>query len=157
MRFVLRNGFADDVVILDRDRERIESNLFHRGRSTDHMNCFVVFDSGEWAYAISFRHLIYCQFVPGGPAQPSEDDCKARIYLANQKEPIELGLDPAPPRGTDGEEMNQIEDLFFTLQGWDSEHADERVALTDEDEDTAYFRIDDIAMVMVNRSCRDAG
>jgi|AmaraimetFIIA100_FD_contig_71_2561479_length_1068_multi_3_in_0_out_0_1 hypothetical protein len=164
MSFRLRNGFADDVIISGLDHKRIEDNLLNRDNRRDHLHPFILFNSGEWGYAMNFEHLTYCRFSPTSQveeAESNEDDLyKARIYLATKKKPIELGLYPAPPREFDSDGLpknNEIEDCFFYLLHWNREdEADKRMVMTDEDEDTAYFRIGDIAMLVVNRRCREA-
>jgi transcriptional regulator with XRE-family HTH domain len=118
---------------------------------------FLLFDSGRYQYAVNPKHLVMCRFFLGYDYHNvfrSEDDpencCKARVWLATSPEIVEFDVDEAV--GTPGDpescDENSLSNAMFDLDGG---HEMARLCITDSEQETAWFRLDDIAMFAADR------
>jgi DNA-binding XRE family transcriptional regulator len=158
-RFALRNGFEADLLVSGPDY----SHLWRRVQFVKRRN-FLVFDSGDYRYAINGDHLLFCQFlfearqlncweVPEG----IDDRTHTWVYLATREKPFEFGLDLAEGSEDEDSDINEWQYIFMHLDGL-FQGADEvdQISFLDEDGERAFFRTDDVALIKTSLTAVEA-
>jgi DNA-binding XRE family transcriptional regulator len=118
---------------------------------------FICFHSADLCVAINLSKLVYIHFLWEGPApsvtiitadkaDEEEDPAEiVRLFIDGDTSPIVLRAEPED--GCDSEsERNYLNDVFVKLDsGFLEPH--ERVHIVDEDGESAFFRVGDIALI----------
>ena len=157
MRFWLRNGYCGVLTLSGSDKRWIESTLCDESTKS-----FIVFQSGEYTYAIGCKHLSLYQFVsdrefpgselsePGILEADNNHPADALVYLNSSKEPIIFSLSEG-----EEEEASALQDLFFDLDLASSKDPLGMINFADEDDEQVFVRADDIAMLAVKLTAMD--
>src|ERR1700733_3761602 len=103
------------------------------------------------------KHLVACRFSLGYDSDyplPTEDDpdnyCKAQLWLATSPEMVEFDVDEAVGTPCDIESCEE-NSLYIAMLNLDAGHQIARVDIIDCDGETAWVRVDDIAMFAADR------
>jgi DNA-binding XRE family transcriptional regulator len=157
-RFALRNGFEADLPISGPDYRYLWSRVQDRERRN-----FLVFDSGDYRFAINGDHLLFCHFRFDAhkvewKEQPS--DPHARVYLASREKPFEFDLDfTEDDEKEDIDHPSEWQNIFGHLNCLSEVLEDnevDRISFLDRDGERAFFNADEIALVQVSLAAVEA-
>jgi transcriptional regulator with XRE-family HTH domain len=149
-RFLLKNGIHRDVNISGAERVRLWERLQIVDRG------FYVFDTAAERIALNSRHVVLWHFLfdPVNLAPKAEEKTDAsrlhlNIWNAYAAEPWPLFVDPDELEfgSEDADEDAPLQGLFFDLESCMDD--EELFNITDEDGETAFFRVSHVSMVSV--------
>jgi transcriptional regulator with XRE-family HTH domain len=161
LRYMLRGG-AGGLLAISGNGHRSIPYALHPEDSSDR---FVIFETHYWRVAINLNHLLFCQLLYDAPAStPDEEESNdtLEVFLTAGAAPLEFSvdgdredLDSAPPDSTDPL-STQLQGMMSALEYFD-EHEGPMVHFVDADGESAFIRVDDLAMIKVPLWALDPG
>lgn len=149
-RVLLKNGVHRDVAISGAEKARLWERLHILDRG------FYVLDTAAERIALNSRHVVLWQFLfdpiniaPKADEKTDANRLPLNIWNAYAAEPWPLFVDPDVEEfgPEDADEHAPLQGLFFDLEQCMDD--DQLFYITDEDGETAFFRVGHVSMVSV--------
>lgn len=146
-KYKLRNGLTGSYTVSSAEKDRLWSAVQERGGDMP----FVVFDTLTAVIAINRQHLIFSHFLFDPPFKKVNEKRvdKLVVYTSCDKERLEFGIDPDGHKISEeheADEDTQLQNLVFYIE---SAFVHDVIDFDDEDGETAFFPVADIAMVII--------
>ncbi|MFB3813613.1 MAG: helix-turn-helix domain-containing protein [Terriglobales bacterium] len=152
LKVELRGGVQFKYLVPVEAKKRLEHLLrnWDEEQTGPGKDCtFFCFDTSEYAVAINVEHLLFCHVLWEGAGveveHAADGEQNVRVWLAGQREPLEFGVEPDEPEPGD-DDSGQFGWLMCDL---DLPTSDAFFSFVDEDDEEAFFRKRDVALVEI--------